>query len=49
MLLLCGILWYAEFVVTEAYLISGGRHVIIILYLFVCRSLMRAGISVLLR
>ena len=37
-----------EFVVVEACLVSGGRHVIIVLYLFVCRSLVRAGFSILL-
>ena len=43
-----GILRHDKFVVVEAFLVSGGRHVIIILYLFVCHSLVRAGVSVLL-
>ena len=30
-LLLYGILWYAEFVVTEAHLVFGGRHIVIVL------------------
>ena len=46
-LLFDGILRHDEFVVVEARHISGGRH--IIPYLFFCRSLMRAGVSVLLR
>ena len=46
--MLDGILWHDEFVVVEACLIFGGRHVIIILYLSVCRFLMRAGLSILL-
>ena len=48
MLLFDGILGHNEFVAIEACLVSGGRHVIIILYLFICRSLVRAGFSVLL-
>ena len=47
-LLFDGILGHDEFVVVEACLVSGGRYVIIILYLFVCRSLMRDGFSILL-
>ena len=49
MLLLDGILWHDEFVVVEACLVFGGRHIIFILDLTVCRSLMRTGFSVLLR
>ena len=45
-LLFDGILRHDEFVVVEACLVSGGRHVI--LYFFVCCFLMRAGVSVLL-
>ena len=30
-LLLYGILWYTEFVVTEAHLVFGGRHIVIVL------------------
>ena len=41
------ILWHGEFVIVEACLVFGGRH--IILYLFFCRSLMRAGVPVVLR
>ena len=48
-LLFDGILRHDEFVVVEACLVSGGRYVIIVLYLFVCRPLVRAGISVFLR
>jgi len=44
-----GILWHDEFVVVEACLISGGMYVIIILDLFVCRSLVRACFCILLR
>ena len=47
MLLFDGILRHDEFVVVEACLVSGRRHVIIVLYLFICRSLVRAGFSVL--
>ena len=47
-LLLNGILWHDEFVVVEACLVFGGRHIIIVLDLFVCRSLTRAGFSILL-
>ena len=47
-LLLDGILWHDEFVVVEACLVFGGRHIIIVLDLSVCRSLMRAGFSILL-
>ena len=35
-LLLYGILWYAEFVVTEAHLVFGGRHIVIVLQVSVC-------------
>ena len=42
MLLFDGILRYDEFVVVEACLVSGGRYVIIVLDLFVCRPLVRA-------
>ena len=45
-LLFDGILRHDEFIVVEACLVSGGR--LIILYLFFCRFLMRAGVSVLL-
>ena len=47
-LLFDGILWHDEFVVVEACLVFGGRHVIIILLLSICRSLRRAGLSILL-
>ena len=47
-LLFDGILWHGEFVVVEACLVFRGRHVIIVLYLSVCRSLMRDGFSILL-
>ncbi len=47
-LLLNGILWHDEFVVIEACLFFGGRHIIIVLDLSVCHSLMRAGFSILL-
>ena len=46
MLLFDGILGHDEFVVIEACLVFGGRHVIFVL--LVCRSLLRAGYSVLL-
>src|SRR3954465_10591438 len=48
-LLFGGILWHDEFVVIEACLVFGGRHIVIILNLSVCRSLMRAGFSIFLR
>ena len=48
MLLLNGILWHDEFVVIEACLVFGGRHIIIVLDFSVCRSLMRASFSILL-
>src|SRR3954465_7129903 len=49
MLLFDRILRYDEFVVVvKACLAFGGRHIIIILNLSVCRSLMRAGFSILL-
>ena len=48
MLLLDGILWHDEFVIVEACLIFGGRHIIIVLDLSVCRSLMGDGFSTLL-
>ena len=48
-LLFDGILRHDEFVVVEACLVSGGRYVIIILDLFVCRSLVRACFCILLR
>ena len=48
MLLFDRILWHDEFVVVEACLIFGGRHIIIVLDLSVFRSLMRAGFSILL-
>ena len=47
-LLLDLILWHDEFVVVEACLIFGGRHIIIVLDLSVCRSLVRAGFSILM-
>ena len=47
-LLFDGILWHDEFVVVEACLVFGGRHIIIVLNLSICRSLMRAGFSILL-
>ena len=43
-----GILWHDEFVVVKACLVFGGRHIIIVLDLSVCRSLMRASFSILL-
>ena len=46
MLLFHGILRHDEFVIVEACLVSGGRH--IVLYLFFGRSLMRAGVPLLL-
>ena len=48
MLLFDGILRYDKFVVVEACLVFGGRHVIFVLILFVSRSLMRDGSFVLL-
>ena len=48
MLLLDGILWHDEFIVVEACLVFGGRRIVIVLDLSVCRSLMRAGFSILL-
>ena len=48
MLLFDGILWHDEFVVVEACLVFGGRHIIVILDLSVCRSLMRDGLPILL-
>ena len=49
MLLFDGVLRHDKFFVVEACFIFGGRHVIIVLDLSVCRSLMRAGFSILLR
>ena len=49
MLLFDGILWHDEFVVVEACLVFGGRHIIVVLDLPVCRFLMRVGSFVLLR
>ena len=48
-LLFDGILRHDEFVVVEACLVSGGRYVIIILDLFVCRPLVRVCFCLLLR
>ena len=48
MLLFDRILWHDEFVVVEACLVLGERHVIVVLILFVGRSLMRAGSFILL-
>ena len=31
------IFWYAKFVVTEAHLVFGGGHIVIVLQVFVCR------------
>ena len=47
-LLLDRILWHDDFVIVEACLVFGGRHIIVVLDLPVCRSLMRAGFSILL-
>ena len=47
-LLLDGILWHDEFVIVEACLVFGGRHIIVVLNLSVGRSLMRAGFFILL-
>ena len=47
-LLFDGILRHDKFVMVEASLVFGGRHVIIALYPFVYRSLMRTGFSILL-
>ena len=44
-----GILGYDEFVVIEACFVIGGRYVIMIFNLFVCRPLMRACFCILLR
>ena len=35
-LLLYGLLWYAAFVVTEAHLVFGGGHIVIVLQVSVC-------------
>ena len=48
MLLFGGVGWYDEFVVIEACLVFGGRRIVFILDLLVCRSLMRAGFSIFL-
>src|SRR3954466_7952266 len=37
-----------EFIVAEACLVFGGRHIVIILDLLFCRPLMRAGFSIFL-
>ena len=47
-LLLYGILWYAEFVVTEAHLVFGGRHIVIVLQVSVCRLFIWADLPVFL-
>ena len=47
-LLLDGILWHDEFIVVEACLVFGGRHIVIVLDLSVYRFLVRAGFSILL-
>ena len=48
-LLFDGILRHDKFVVVEACLVFGGRHIIVVLDLSICRSLMRAGFLILLR
>ena len=48
MLLFDGILRHDKFVVVKACLVFEGRRIIIVLNLFFCRSIMRAGVSVLL-
>ena len=47
-LLLYGILWDAEFVVTEAHLVFGGRHIVIVLQVSVCRLFVWASLPVFL-
>ena len=44
-----GILRHDKFIVVEACLVFGGRHIIVVLDLPVRSSLMRAGSFVLLR
>ena len=48
MLLFDGILRHDEFIVVEACLVFGGRHIVVVFNLSVGRSLMRAGFSILL-
>ena len=47
-LLLYGILWYAEFVVTEAHLVFGEGHIVIILQVSVYRLFVWARLPVFL-
>ena len=47
-LLLDGVLWYAEFVVTEAHLVFGGRHIVVILHVSVRRLFLWADLPVFL-
>ena len=49
MLLFDGILGHDEFVIVEACLVFGGRYIVIVLDLFVCRALVRACFCILLR
>ena len=47
-LLLYRILWYAEFVVTEAHLVFGGRHIVIVLHVSVRCLFVWAGLPLFL-
>ena len=47
-LLLYGILWYAEFVITEAHLVFGGRHIVTVLQVSVGRLFVWASLPVFL-
>ena len=47
-LLLYGILRYAELIVAEAHLVFGGRHIVVILHVFVRRLFLWADLPVFL-
>ena len=47
-LLLYGILRYAEFIVDEAHLVFGGRHIVVILHVSICRLFLWADLPVFL-
>ena len=48
MLLLYWIFGYAEFIVVEAHLVFGGRHIVVILHVSVCRLFLWADLPLFL-
>ena len=48
MLLLYGILWYTEFIIAEAHLVFGGRHIVVVLKVSICRQFVWASLPVFL-